>query len=400
MKKAVTLGGAMQDIFIELQHCQMVHVHTTDVDHQFIAIEEGRKIEVSSLEYHVGGGAVNSAASFVRFGFDTQIICKIGRDEPGDFICDRLVSQGIGVDYIVRAACQAGGRKRVELSHQVADSAQAAGVLQGALDQSQPATGTSFILPCQSGNRAIFVHRGANLLLREQEIFLPVLATADLVYITSLSGSVSALLPNIAAHAKKSGALVATNPGTSQLTVNVKTLLESLVHIDILMLNAYEATLLMRAIVQESTLQYQSESGSAHNNIDFMPDLLKNSMSGSSICFTLRQFFRQMVARGPRTVVVTNGAEGVYVFDGVQIYFHPSIATKVVSTVGAGDAFNATFVACLLKSHDIIYAIRAGIVQVASVLANFDSQTGLLAAQELARQVDLLDKNLLQVFNI
>lgn len=365
MKSVVTLGGAMQDIFIELQHNQMVHVHTTDVDHQFIAIEEGRKIEVSSLEYHVGGGAVNSAASFARFGFETQIICKIGRDEAGDFISNRLARQGIGVDHIVRDV---------------------------------QATGISFILPCQSGNRAIFVHRGANVLLREQEIFLPVLSAADLVYITSLSGAVSVLLPCIAAHAKKSGAMVATNPGTSQLTANVKTLLEALVHIDILMLNAYEATLLMRVIAQESTRQQELELGSAHNNIEHMPDLLKNSMLSPSICFTLRQFFCAMAARGPGTVVVTNGAEGVYVFDGTQIYFHPSVATHVVSTVGAGDAFNATFVACLLKSHDVTYAIRAGIAQVASVLAHLDSQTGLLDGQELANCVEDLDKSLLKIF--
>ena len=51
---------------------------------------------------------------------------------------------------------------------------------------------------------------------------------------------------------------------------------------------------------------------------------------------------------GPKTVVITNGSNGVYVATEKEIIFHPSIKTKVVDTVGAGDSW--ILFCCKLKS--------------------------------------------------
>ena len=44
-------------------------------------------------------------------------------------------------------------------------------------------------------------------------------------------------------------------------------------------------------------------------------------------------------------VVITDGNAGAYAYDGVQFYYCPVFPGKVVSTLGAGDAFASTFCA-------------------------------------------------------
>jgi ribokinase len=44
-------------------------------------------------------------------------------------------------------------------------------------------------------------------------------------------------------------------------------------------------------------------------------------------------------ARGPRTVVVTAGADGAFVADGEERFHVPAHLVDVVDTTGAGDAF-------------------------------------------------------------
>jgi fructokinase len=54
-----------------------------------------------------------------------------------------------------------------------------------------------------------------------------------------------------------------------------------------------------------------------------------------------------MRARGPALVLVTQGAEGVTAHGGGDPVHHPTPKAEVVDTVGAGDTFNAGFLAGL-----------------------------------------------------
>lgn len=363
MKKVLTIGGAMRDVFIQYQNTEMIQLYDAEKKRSFIAIQEGRKIEIDRLEYYIGGGAVNSAASFARLGFKIESFFKVGADACGDFIIERLRSQGVSIDCIVRATNED--------------------------------TGTSFIIPCSSGNRSVLIYRGANLTLVQKEVPLSSIDACDVLYITSLSKQASKLLCGVVLHAKKQDKYVAINPGTSQLVANVHTLEQALSGIDTLIVNSFEAALLMKSLVQ-TTMEKKIE-----RTVDKkLPELLRGPIGLESICFTLHQFFRELTMRGPRVVVVTNGSEGVYVTDGKQIYFHPSVSSKIVCTLGAGDAFGSAFVAYLVSGHSIESAIRAGSCNASSVLEYLDTQTGLLAGDELARREKALNQGLLQVFSL
>ena len=115
-------------------------------------------------------------------------------------------------------------------------------------------------------------------------------------------------------------------------------------------------------------------------------------------CFNLLHFFKEVHARGPKTIVVTNGAEGVYVSSENTIYFHPSIPIKIVNTLGAGDAFGSTFVAGLALYKSVEMAIRCGIVNSLSVITHKDAKSGLLHKDELEYELSKLDHSLLRKF--
>ena len=58
-----------------------------------------------------------------------------------------------------------------------------------------------------------------------------------------------------------------------------------------------------------------------------------------------------------------------------------------MGTAGAGDAFNATFGACIALGHRPEDALRAAAVNAASVVRHADTQTGLLTHEKIAAEV-------------
>ncbi len=61
-----------------------------------------------------------------------------------------------------------------------------------------------------------------------------------------------------------------------------------------------------------------------------------------------------------RLIIITLDSDGAYVYDAIadKEYYSEKPACKVVSTVGAGDSFSATFFACVLQGEDIESALR------------------------------------------
>jgi sugar/nucleoside kinase (ribokinase family) len=213
-----------------------------------------------------------------------------------------------------------------------------------------------------------------------------------------LSGESSKLLLPITEHAKKSKIPVAVNPGSSQLVAGAKTLLEALKNIDVLILNSEEARLFMAALISANGQIETRASQTQHTQKKEVPLLLRTPIITAPVDINLSHFFKTVLERGPRMVVVTNGANGVYAASNDTIYYHPSVATKVVSSLGAGDAFGSCFVGSLAQGFSIEQSLRHGIINSASVLQFMNAKSGLLDLKELKIRESALDKNLLQKF--
>lgn len=361
MKKVLTVGSAIQDIFMEYKGVETLNLHTKEDDLAYVCMRAGRKIEIQNLLYYCGGGATNSAVSFARAGFNAATFFKIGTDNAGDFILETLRKENVDTSHAIRT--------------QVAP------------------TGNSFIIPGPKNNSAVLVYRGANLTLTAQELPESAIISSDHLYITSLSGPAAPLLIPITQLAKKYNKPVAANPGTSQLHAGAQLLKEALSGIDILILNSYEAELLMTSL--SITLPHMEFTARIDNSL---PELLKKPLGSATTCFTLPQFFKAVHKCGPQTIVVTNGAEGVYASDQETIYFHPSIPITIASSIGAGDAFGSCFVAQRINGKSIEDALRAGIINSASVIQQLGTQSGLLTGNEIESRCAQLDKNLLKTY--
>jgi len=352
--KILTVGGATRDIFIQYESPELLYLERATGKRAFLILEQGTKIEVQQLKYHSGGGATNSAVSFKRLGFDVTTFFKVGNDKQGEFILCAMEKEGIDTRHIVCAT--------------------------------DCATGTSFIIPSLTGDYTVLAYRGANAQLKLDEVPLDEIEHQDQLYITSLSGASSALLLPITQKAKEHEVPVAVNPGGSQLGSGAAMLRESLKNIDILILNAAEANIFMASLVHTDK-ELQSRIKTADTVAPHgAPLLLQAPIKYGQICFNLSHFFQEVLRRGPRIVVVTNGAEGVYAATKEGIYFHPTIPVKLINSVGAGDAFGSTFVASLLQKKSIEQAMLRGILNSVSVISHMGAKTGLLREQELAGQ--------------
>ena len=327
MKKVLTIGAAMRDVFISYADAPTVHLHMNGTEEPFLVLPEGKKIEIESITYFSGGGATNAAVSFARLGFKVQAFFKYGTDAEGTFIIDDLNKEK--VDTSIAKVC------------------------------SDKPTGASFIIPCKSGDKVALTYRGANNTLVEKDIPYDAIENNDCIYITSLSNQTSKLLPIITAHAKKNKKMVAINPGTSQLTVNTATLWQALPDTDIVIMNSYEAQLCLKALLK--TDGHNLEHKSPQEQQENMPELVCSLTTIDNRCFDIRHFCKEVLSRGPKIVVVTNGAEGVYVASNNELFFHPSISTKVINTLGAGDAFGSCFVAHIVNEASVEQALIAGI---------------------------------------
>lgn len=371
IKKVMTIGGATQDIFIHHDAFDMLDMHIEGKKRSYLLLEEGKKVDIAKLDYHTGGGATNSAVVFRLLGFDVRTFFKIGPDKSAEFILQRMEQDGIDTRFIVH-------------------------------DTSEQ-TGTSFIIPCPSGDRVVFAFRGANAQLHVEEFPLEEIADSDQLYITSLTGKSSELLLPIVRYAKECGVFVATNPGTSQLVIGNAVLRESLPYIDVLILNATEASVLMRTLAHTidrlKCFLYQETEKYDKKRDTTIPRLLRGPLVYKDVCFDMRDFFKEVLGLGPHTVVVTNGAEGVYVATKDQIFFHASLPAKIVSTLGAGDAFGSTFIASLLHGQNIQEALVRGIINSASVITKMGTKNGLLSLNELNQRFDELTTRAVQRFD-
>ncbi len=88
---------------------------------------------------------------------------------------------------------------------------------------------------------------------------------------------------------------------------------------------------------------------------------------------------------GPKAVVITDGEEGAYAYDGKKYYFLKARPAKNADTVGVGDAFASAFTSALIYGKSIKDALKWGITNSASVVAKIGAQNGLLSKKQVMR---------------
>ena len=142
----------------------------------------------------------------------------------------------------------------------------------------------------------------------------------------------------------------AFQPGTFQMKAGVERLKRLYARTEVLVLNREEAVLV---------------SGGDYDDVHGLLDKLH--------------------AFGPKIVVITDGPAGAYASNGderLKMPLYPDPAPPFERT-GAGDAFASTFVAALIKGHNLESALQWAPINSMSVVQKVGAQNGLLTEPEL-----------------
>ncbi len=99
----------------------------------------------------------------------------------------------------------------------------------------------------------------------------------------------------------------------------------------------------------------------------------------------IKKLMARMREQGPKIVVITDGPDGAYAFDGDKAYFMPTYPDpkEPLERTGAGDAFSSTFAAAIVKGKTLEEALIWGPVNSASVVQDIGAQKGLLTEAQL-----------------
>ncbi len=327
MFDVITVGSATLDAFIETDKANIVSVSSVNSKKEFMAYPYGAKIEIDNFDFQTGGGGINTASNFAHLGLNTSTIVKIGDEVQGQKILSTLKHFNVDTSNVVISK--------------------------------EYKTGFSIILTSFQGDRTVLAHRGANANLELCDINFDSIKHSKWLYLAPLNGNSTKLLDDVAFFAEDNHVNLAINVGTSSIKQGKKHLYKILKTAEIIILNKDEASMLTEIEVRPDTKFEKFSKEKIH------PDIIKmltEINSGKSI-----------------VTIITDGKNGVYAYDGKRIYQCDEFPAKVVSTLGAGDAFASTFTAAFEKTDgDIEKSLAYASVNAASVVENFGAQSGFL----------------------
>jgi sugar/nucleoside kinase (ribokinase family) len=344
--KAVTFGSAMVDIIAVLESDSIEKLSLSNAHQQFLLVEPGRKVEASSISTHIGGGGLNTAVSLSKLGCDVAPVVKAGDDPSRDHVIDHCEQHGLDTTKILR--------------------------------DPENHTGSAVMIASHDKNAAIFTQRGANTTLDEKDLATVSPLETDLVHIAPLSGESASLLPQISKLAEAGSRFVSCNPGIRQITTRTNTIMSAAKHLDLLCINGAEAAALVPGLsVLDAELRWRSVRPGepilrSHENL-----------------LSLHQFCETLCAQGPRSVLVTYGGEGAYLFDGQDLHHQPIIPTEVAGTAGAGDSFVSTLGWGLASGYSSQEALLLAAHNASSVVSFVNTTDGLLSKDEVLARAKL-----------
>ncbi|MFE9390376.1 ribokinase [Streptomyces sp. NPDC006784] len=298
----------------------------------------GETVLGSDMVIHPGGKGANQAAAAARLGARTTLLARVGADAYGRMLADAQRAAGADPAGLLTGAGAPG----------TVDD----GGTGGAAEGEDAPTGVALITVDAAGDNSIVVSPGANARLTPDDVA----AARDLFEAAAVvSLQLEIPLETVAAAARSAaehGARVVLNPSPpARLPSDVLALCDPLV------LNEHEARLLLAG-------------GQS-------PDSDPGRSPGSDP----EEWANALLALGPRSVVVTLGAEGALVAgpgvgsapgsegaDGTGTVRVPSPRVRAVDTTGAGDAFTGALGWRLGRGDGLVdavrYAVRVGALAV------------------------------------
>ncbi|MGV9989871.1 ribokinase [Streptomyces sp. NPDC003374] len=272
----------------------------------------GETVLGSDLAVHPGGKGANQAVAAARLGARTALLARVGDDAHGRLLLDSLRAAGVDT----------------------------AGVAVGGAP-----TGVALITVDPSGDNSIVVSPGANARLTPHDVRAAAgLLRASRVVSAQLEIPLETVTEVVRCLAP--GSRFVLNPSPPRPLPE-----QILAACDPLIVNEHEA----RVLLADADAGPGAGAGPGPG-------------AGAGAGDTPEDWARALLARGPRSVVVTLGAEGALVASDEGMVRVPSVRVDAVDTTGAGDAFAAALASRLgagaTPAAAAAYAARVGALAV------------------------------------
>lgn len=182
------------------------------------------------------------------------------------------------------------------------------------------------------------------------------LQPAKWFYVTSMGDGFEAVYDRVVDLMRQGNMYMAYNPGTHQLKRGLAFLKPSLAVTTILFLNREESAQLL----------------------------------GVPPMTPIADLLAQLKALGPQMVVITDGKQGSYAYDGQSMYQLDIFDGPIVERTGCGDSFATAFTVAIAEGKPVTEAMLWGNANATSVVAHIGPQAGLLNQSGIQ---DLITKN-------
>jgi ribokinase len=264
------------------------------------APKPGETLTAERTSRRAGGKGANQAVAAARAGARVRMIGRIGADPAGARMLEDLRTEGVD-------------------THAVA-------ALPGV------PTGTAYITVTADGENTIVLERGANACLSVADVAAEREAlTGAAVMLAQLEVPIDTVTAAVGAARDAGVRPVVTLAPAQEVPA------ELLAGLDPLLVNEHEAGILLGG--------GGGGGGGGDGDVAGHPE----------------DWARRLLALGPRSVVITLGAEGAVVADGNRVWRVPAEAVDtVVDTTGAGDAFAGTLACALAGGAELADAVSAG----------------------------------------
>lgn len=276
------------------------------------------------IDMYLGGDAVNEAVSMKAMGNEVELYTAIGDDALGDAFLTMIRSMGLEVNGIVR-------------------------------DKDHGTTATVVIVEDSGEHGCMTLKNGAaGNMHYSLDVFDVKFKDAGLLSVASLfwsKGQTDKELCKLLSAAKENGLLTAADMVLDQSQMTLDDITESLKYIDYLVPSFHEA--------------------SYFTGKDTPEDIAE-------------EFHR----RGVKNVVLKMGEKGAFASAGGKTYYVPTVAEKVLDTLGGGDNFVAGFLTGILDGKKIEEALYFGAAAAAIAISQYGANGGVKSKEQVQHYLD------------
>lgn len=323
MQKVICIGSATKDVFVSVEKAKIIETPEDITAQKLMCFEYGAKIYAKSFRESIGGSAVNVATGLRLCDIRPFVFSRISKSETGKWILKQIAKRGIKKNYM-----QKNGKVQSEISLILTDTS---------LD-----------------DHVVFRTGDSVELFDVEKAIKKFNETVELIYVGSQKQGWEKSFGFISEFSKSKSATLALNPSGFQIENDSEVLFEKLKEVDILFVNKDEAIELV-----------QRAKGGNEGNVKNLGTILRDS--------------------GCSTIVITDGESGAYLFSDEESLFAPTLASKVVDTTGAGDAFASGFLSAYVKQESFSDALLWGLANSGGVVSATGATLGLLEEQEISK---------------